>query len=162
MSKRMFGFAILVMLFGGTASATPVIGTITVETVRGPFAEDLKINTRFENGAKVRLKTNGPIELITQRIVAEPGASFGWHSHPGENVNVVKQGTLTLYHDDACAQGMEFGPGTSFPTHPSDVHLARNEGTDTLVFFATYLAPLATPPLPVRVDEPSPGPGCPQ
>jgi quercetin dioxygenase-like cupin family protein len=145
----------------GTALATPS-SLVSAETARGQLDQPLNVNTKFDNGAKVRIHTQGPIEIITQRIVATPGATFGWHSHPGENVNVVLQGTLTLYHDEACTEGIDYGPGTSFATSPEDIHLARNHSTtETLVLFATYFAPKTTPPVPVRIDQPSPGPGCP-
>ena len=137
--------------------------TLTAETARGTFAEELNVNTKLLNGAKVRLKTHGPVELVTQRIVAQPGATFGWHHHPGENVNVVVQGTLTLYHDEDCTNGVAYPAGSAFPTHPDEVHLARNlSQTETLILFATYFAPKTTPPTPVRVDEPLPAAGCPQ
>jgi len=147
----------------GTALATPIVGTIVAETARGDLDKRLMVNTEFANGARVKLKTKGPIEIITQRIVSAPGSSFGWHTHPGENVNVVMQGTLTLYHGEKCTQGISYGPGSAFATHPKDVHLARNESaTETVVFFATYFAPKTTPALPVRIDAPSPGPACPE
>jgi quercetin dioxygenase-like cupin family protein len=155
------GLTVLGTVLVGAARATPSIGVVA-ETARGGLVHPLKMNTRFDNGAKVKLQTKGPIEFITQRIVAEPGATFGWHSHPGENVNVVLQGTLTLYHDEACTQGIDYGPGSSFPTSPDEIHLARNLGADQLIFFASYFAPRKTPPLPVRVDQPLPAPGCPQ
>ena len=137
--------------------------TLTAETARGTFAEELNVNTKLLNGAKVRLKTQGPVELVTQRIVAQPGATFGWHHHPGENVNVVVQGTLTLYHDEDCTNGVAYPAGSAFPTHPDEVHLARNlSQTETLIIFATYFAPKTTPPTAVRVDEPLPAAGCPQ
>lgn len=137
--------------------------TLTAETARGTFAEELNVNTKLLNGAKVRLKTHGPVELVTQRIVAQPGATFGWHHHPGENVNVVVQGTVTLYHDEDCTNGVAYPAGSAFPTHPDEVHLARNlSQTETLIIFATYFAPKTTPPTPVRVDEPLPAAGCPQ
>lgn len=143
-----------------TAIATPSSGVVA-ETSRGTLDERLNANTRFDNGARVKLQTKGPIELITQRIVAEPGATFGWHTHPGVNVNVVQSGTLTLYHDKRCTTGMDYGPGTAFTTE--GVHLARNESaTETLIVYASYFAPKTTPALPVRVDQPSPGAGCPQ
>jgi quercetin dioxygenase-like cupin family protein len=145
----------------GTALGTPSSGVVA-ETARGELTERLRVNTKFENGARVKLWTKGPMELIVQRIVATPGATFGWHSHPGENVNVILQGTLTLYHDEACTRGTAYGPGATFGTSPEDIHLARNEGMTDLVFFATYFAPKTTPALPVRIDQPSPGPGCPQ
>jgi quercetin dioxygenase-like cupin family protein len=137
--------------------------TLTAETARGSFAEELKVNTELANGARVKIKTEGAVELVTQRIVAQPGATFGWHHHPGENVNVVVQGTLTLYHDEDCTTGVAYAAGSAFPTHPDQVHLARNlSETETLVLFATYFAPKTTPPTAVRVDEPLPAPGCPQ
>ena len=145
----------------GTALATPIIGMVTAETARGELDERLQVNTRFDNGARVKLNTKGQIEIIMQRVVVPPGGSLGWHTHPGENVNVVAQGTLTLYHARKCTMAMPYGVGDSFATHPKDVHLARNEGTGDVVFFATYFAPKATPALPVRIDQPSPGPECP-
>jgi len=79
---------VVIAAFAGNALATPIIGTITAETARGVLSEDLRLRSRFDNGASVKVFTRGAIEVITQRIVADPGASFGWHSHPGENVNV--------------------------------------------------------------------------
>jgi quercetin dioxygenase-like cupin family protein len=155
------GLTMLGTVLVGAALATPSSGVVA-ETARGELAAPLNVNTRFDNGAKVKIKTKGAIEFITQRIVAEPGATFGWHSHPGENVNVVLQGTLTLYHDENCTEGIDYGPGSSFSTSPDEIHLARNLGSDQLVFFASYFAPKTIPALPVRVDQPLPAPGCPQ
>ena len=146
-------------LFVGTALGTPASG-VSAETARAPLGE-LKFHSKFANDAKVRLHTKGDVEVITQRIVAEPGATFGWHSHPGDNISVVLRGAITLYHDEACTQGITYGPGSAFTTHPGQVHLARNEGTEQLVLYATYLAPRTSHPLPARIDEPSPGADCP-
>lgn len=143
-----------------TALGTPSSG-VTAETARAPLAE-LKLHRKFDNGAQVKLQTKGEMELITQRIVAAPGATFGWHSHPGENVNVVLRGAITLYHDEACTEGVTYGPGSTFTTSPDEVHLARNETGEELVVFATYFAPRTSPPLPVRIDHASPGAACPQ
>ena len=79
-----------------------------------------------------------------------------------ENVNVVAQGTLTLYHDEHCTMGTDYPAGSAFPTHPDETHLAKNLGSVDLIVFATYFAPKTTPPTPVRVDAPLPGAGCPQ
>ena len=162
MQKRILALVLIAAgALVGTALASPIIGLVTAETARGELDQRLQVNTRFDNGARVKLNTKGPIEIIMQRVVVPPGGSLGWHTHPGENVNVVAQGTLTLYHARKCTMAMPYGVGDSFATHPKDVHLARNEGTGDVVFFATYFAPKATPALPVRIDQPSPGPGCP-
>jgi quercetin dioxygenase-like cupin family protein len=144
--------------FATPASPPPLL---VAETARGTFDELPMFNTKFANGGRVKLQVRGPVELISQKITAQPGATFGWHFHPGENFNVIWQGTLTLYHDEACTQGIQYGPGAAFSTHPDDIHLARNNGTMDVVFFATYLAPKTTPPTLVREDAPLPGPGCP-
>jgi quercetin dioxygenase-like cupin family protein len=152
--------AIALSVLASTALGTPSSG-VTAETARGPLAE-LKLHGKFDNGAQVKLQTKGDIEFITQRIVATPGATFGWHSHPGENVNVVLRGAITLYHDEACTEGVTYGPGSTFTTSPDEVHLAHNETGEELVVFATYFAPRTSPPVPVRIDQASPGAACPQ
>lgn len=142
------------------AVATPSSG-VAAETARGTLDHPLNLNTKFANGARAKIQTKGDIEVITQRVVAQPGATFGWHSHPGENVNVVLQGVLTLYHDEHCTEGINYGPGTSFSTSPDQIHLAKNLGDVELILFATYFAPKTTPPQPVRIDRPAPAAGCP-
>jgi quercetin dioxygenase-like cupin family protein len=167
MRKRLMVLAAIaiagVVLAGvGVAIATPFFG-ITPENARGDIATPLKLKEEFANGGTVKVKVTGPMEFFVQRLEAAPGASFGWHSHPGENINVVKQGTLTLYHDENCTSGISYGPGAVFTTSPDEIHLARNlSETETVVLFATYFLPKTTPPQAIRIDQPSPGPGCPQ
>jgi quercetin dioxygenase-like cupin family protein len=157
------GLSAVLAIFVTTALATPPSPTgLTVVTARGEFAEPLNVNTKFDNGGKVRIKTAGPVEMIAQRIEVAPGTTFGWHSHPGENANIIAQGTLTLYHDEHCTDGIAYGAGSAFPTHPDEVHLAKNNGTETVIIFSTYFAPKTTPPTAVRLDQASPGDGCPQ
>jgi quercetin dioxygenase-like cupin family protein len=161
MIKAIAAFTVIVLgVLVSTALGTPASG-VTAETARGPLAQ-FKQHGKFDNGGKVKLQTKGDMELIVQRIVAAPGATFGWHTHPGENVNVVLRGAITLYHDEDCTTGVTYGAGSTFATSPEDVHLARNETDQELVLFATYYAPQSTPPLPVRIDQDSPGAGCPQ
>jgi len=180
------GLTALLALLVTTALATPSSPELVVVTARGELAEPLKVNTEFDNGGKVKIKTQGPVELITQRVEAPPGSTFGWHTHPGETFVIIAEGTLTLYHagehddddddgddddndnddgdndNDQCAHGIEYVKGSAFGTHPDDVHLAKNNGTETVVLFATYFAPKTTPPTPVRLDALLPAPGCPQ
>jgi hypothetical protein len=58
--------------------------------------------------------------------------------------------------------GTEDPAGSAFPTHPDEIHLAKNLGATDLILFATYFAPKTTPPTAVRVDQPLPAAGCPQ
>jgi quercetin dioxygenase-like cupin family protein len=155
------GLAALLGGVVGTALGTTASG-VSAETARGPLVDrPLDVNMDFES-AEVELKTRGPIEVAVQRIVAVPGGTFGWHTHPGPTLVTVLRGTLTLYHDEDCTDGIAYGQGTSFSNLPHEVHLARNEGSEELVILASYFVPVRTPPLPLRIDQPSPGPGCPQ
>ena len=148
-------------VLAGMALGTPSSG-VTADTARGTIAGNLNLQTDFGNGCVVKIKTRGPMEFAVQRIVAVPGATFGWHRHPAENVNVIQSGTLSFYHDENCTQEIEYGPGAVFTSSPDEIHLARNEGTTDVVFFATYFVPRTTPAQMIRIDMPSPGAGCPQ
>lgn len=152
-----------VILVGvGVAIATPASG-VTADTARGTISGQINLDTDFGNRSEVEIKTKGAMEFVVQRIVAVPGASFGWHRHPAENINVIQSGTLTFYHDENCTQGINYGPGAVFTSSPDEIHLARNNGATDVVFFATYFIPRTTPAQMVRIDEPNPNPAvCPQ
>lgn len=147
----------------GTAVGTPPTPNgVTAETARGELIDrPLDVTMGFGDGNRVKLKTRGRIEVAVQRIVAAPGATFGWHSHPGPTIVTVLRGTLTLYHAEDCTEGIVYGPGTSFSNLPPEIHVAKNEGADELVIFASYFVPVSTPPVVLRIDQPSPGTECP-
>lgn len=154
--------AVLAMLLAvavGTALGTASSG-VTAETARGPLVDrPLDVNWHFAPGSKIKLQAQGPMEQAVQRIVATPGATFGWHSHPGPTIVTVLSGTLSFYHAEDCTHEIEYGPGMSFSNLPDEIHLARNEGSVDLVVYATYFVPVGTAGL--RIDQPSPGADCP-
>jgi quercetin dioxygenase-like cupin family protein len=155
--------AVLLAFAAGTVFGTMSSG-VTAETARGPLVDrPLAINMQFEDPkSRVKLQTKGAIEVAVQRIVAVPGATFGWHSHPGPTIVTVLSGTLSFYHAEDCTHRINYTAGQSFSNLPSEIHLARNEGTVDLVVYASYFVPLRTPALPLRIDQPSPGAECPQ
>ena len=65
--------------------------------------------------------------LLENRIA--PGGTFGWHSHPGPSLVIIKTGALTLYRGDDpdCTQQL-FEAGSRFVDEGGVVHLVRNEG----------------------------------
>jgi quercetin dioxygenase-like cupin family protein len=148
-------------LIGGVALATPVMNA-TAETARGPLVDrPLAVNWKFAPGNRVKLQTKGPMEIAFQRIVIGPGGTLGWHSHPGPTVVTVRAGTLSFYHAENCTQETEYLTGQSFSNLPDEIHLARNEGAGDVVLFAVYFTPVTSPPVGLRIDQPSPGAGCP-
>lgn len=175
MRKRMMmviGVSAAVALIGGliagSALATPVINA-TAETARGPLVDrPLAVNWKFAPGNRVKLQTKGPMEIAFQRIVLQPATpgqpvpTLGWHSHPGPTVVTVRAGTLSFYHAEDCTHEIEYATGQSFSNLPDEIHLARNEGATEVVLFAVYFVPVRTPPLALRMDQPSPGAGCPE
>jgi quercetin dioxygenase-like cupin family protein len=146
----------------GSALGTGVIN-VTAETASGPLVDrQLDVSMEFgghTNKSEVELKTKGNMAVAFQRIVAQPGGTFGWHTHPGPTIVTVQSGTLTLYLAEDCTDGTNYGTGTSFSNLPHEVHLARNEGASPLVIYAVYFVPVGTTSL--RIDQPSPGPECP-
>jgi quercetin dioxygenase-like cupin family protein len=149
-------------LIGGAALATPVLNA-SAETARGPLVDrPLAVNWKFAPGNRVKLQTKGDVEVAFQRVVIQPGGTLGWHSHPGPTLVTVRAGTLSFYHAEACTSEIEYATGQSFSNLPDEIHLARNEGATEVVLFAVYFVPLQTPPVGIRIDQPSPGAGCPQ
>jgi quercetin dioxygenase-like cupin family protein len=120
------------------------------------------VNWKFAPGNRVKLQTKGEVEIAFQRIAIAPGGTLGWHSHPGPTVVTVRAGTLSFYHAENCTGEIEFATGQSFSNMPDEIHLARNEGATEVVLFAVYFVPLSSPPVGLRIDQPSPGAGCPQ
>ena len=164
MRRRMLifiGVAAALGLIAGAALATPVMNA-TAETARGPLVDrPLAVNWKFEPGNRVKLQTRGDVEVAFQRIVIAPGGTLGWHSHPGPTVVTVRAGTLSFYHAEDCTAEIEYATGQSFSNLPNEIHLARNEGATEVVLFAVYFVPQSSPPVALRIDQPSPGAGCP-
>lgn len=150
------------VLAGSVALATPVMNA-TAQTAIGPLVDrPLAANWKFGPGTRVKLQTKGEIKVAFQRITIGPGGTLGWHSHPGPTVVTVFQNTLSFYHAEDCTEEIEYTPGQSFSNMPDEIHLARNEGAGDVVVFAVYFVPQSIETGPqLRIDQPSPGAGCP-
>lgn len=143
----------------GNAMATSSSG-VTAETARGPLVDrPLDVNWKFGPENKVKLQTQGAVEIAAQRVVVQPGGTIGWHSHPGPTLVTIFSGTMSFYHAEDCTMEIEYGPGQSFSNLPDEIHMARNEGSVPLVLYASYFVPAGAPL--IRIDQPSPGPECP-
>ena len=83
----------------GNALATPASPppVVTAETARGPLVDrPLDVNWKFAPESKVKLQTQGPIEVAVQRVVVQPGGTLGWHSHPGPTLVTILSGTMSF------------------------------------------------------------------
>jgi len=94
----------------------------------------------LENQHRLKIKSDAS-DVVVQQITIAPGGHTGWHSHPGPVVVLVTAGELTLYQgSDRKCMAHAFSAGESFIDRGrGNVHIARNEGAEPVVLYATYL-----------------------
>jgi quercetin dioxygenase-like cupin family protein len=145
-----------VAVYGGIARATPPSGVTSKVFAVGQF-DEIKAKTH-SSGWQARINTKGESDLHVLENTIVQGGSFGWHSHPGPSLVIVKTGALTLYRgDDPDCRPHVVEAGSGFVDEGGDVHLVRNEGSAVTVVYVTSLVPRGALR---RIDEPSPG-NCP-
>jgi len=145
-----------VAVYVGNVLATPPIGVTTVPIATGRFDP---IDTKVKTGAwKAAIRTKGQSDLHVLQNTIVPGGTFGWHSHPGPSLVIVKSGTATFYMaDDPTCSPHVVPTGAGFVDSGGDVHVVRNEGNVDLVTIVVSLVPAGAAR---RIDEPDPG-NCP-
>jgi quercetin dioxygenase-like cupin family protein len=149
-------FVVGVAVYSGTVLATPPSGVTSTLFAKGQFGEIGAKTVSSDWQARVDTKGESDLYVLENRIV--PGGSFGWHSHPGPSLVIVKSGALTLYHgDDPDCTPQVVEAGSGFVDAGGDVHLVRNEGNVDTVVYVTSLVPRDAAR---RIDEPDPG-NCP-
>jgi quercetin dioxygenase-like cupin family protein len=148
-SGALLGFAAGV----GIALATPSTG-VSSTTIGTGDLEPVNLNVLTGDGiARLRTKGETSVTVVENRVA--PGGSFGWHSHPGPSLIIVKSGTITFYRGDdpTCAPEV-YEAGEALVDPGNDVHIGRNEGAEEVVVIVTRFLPTGAAP---RIDEPDPG-----
>ena len=123
-------------------AATAVNGVTSTVFAVGQFHGFDAQATQYSGAWQAQLNTKGESDVWILENRIAPGGSFGWHSHPGPSVVVVKTGTLALYraNDPSCKpQLVEAGSG--FVDVGGDVHVVRNEGSVESVVYVMSLVP---------------------
>jgi quercetin dioxygenase-like cupin family protein len=164
-SKRRLTVVLLVVLgaavYGGKVLATPPIGVS--QLYLAPITRFDEIDAKVKTGDwKASLQTKGASDLHVLQNTIVPGGTFGWHSHPGPSLVIVKSGTATFYlGDDPTCTPHVVPAGSGFMDQGGgDVHVVRNEGAVDLVTVVVSLVPAGATR---RNDAPNPYPGvCPQ
>jgi quercetin dioxygenase-like cupin family protein len=86
-------------------------------------------------------------ESVTAVAEFQAGATVGRHTHPGEEVGYILDGTIVLEQDGKPA--VTLGPGRTFFIPAGTIHNATNHGTAPARVLANYIVekgkPLATP-----------------
>jgi quercetin dioxygenase-like cupin family protein len=144
------------------AVATPPSHDVVTNTIGvGHFADiDTNVKTDIDPSPatkfwRARIKTKRASDLHVLENTIPPGQTFGWHSHPGPSLVIVKAGTATFYlaADPTCTPHV-VPAGSGFVDQGHDAHVVRNEGSTDLVTVVVSLVPAG---FARRIDEPSPG-----
>jgi quercetin dioxygenase-like cupin family protein len=121
-----------------TAPTTTVLATSVVGELH------LKAGTIPGNRWRLRLQTHGLSDAYVVDNMFAPGATTGWHSHPGPSLVFVRRGPITNYSSDqpGCA-GQTYQAGESFVDEGGDhVHMLRNPSTtETVETIAVQILP---------------------
>jgi len=145
--------SIAAVAFGGIVLATASSGVTTTSIGSGHLSP---VNFTVKTGDwMLGLRTKGVSDVIVTESVLTPGGTFGWHSHPGPSLVVVKAGTLSFYRgDDPTCTAQIYQAGDVFIDPGNVVHVGRNEGSVNLDIITTRLIPRGAT---ARIDEPAPG-----
>jgi quercetin dioxygenase-like cupin family protein len=85
-------------------------------------------------------------ESVTAVAEFQPGGTVGRHTHPGEEVGYILEGTIILEQEGK--PSVTLGPGKTFFIPAGTVHNATNRGTAPARVLANYIVekgkPLAT------------------
>ena len=140
------------------AIATPGSGT-ALDFKAVATIDDLDVKFKVDgHRGKAISRVNGPGKVWVARLTVEPGGSTGWHFHDGPIMVVVKTGALTLY--DADCRRQQYTAGQAFldpAVGPRHAHIARNEGTEPVEAWVTFLLPADATS---RVDVSEPPADC--
>jgi quercetin dioxygenase-like cupin family protein len=86
-------------------------------------------------------------QIVTAIAEFQPKATVGRHTHPGEEVGYVLEGTILLEQEGKPA--VRLGAGKTFLIPPNTIHDATNAGTSVARVLANYIVekgkPVATP-----------------
>lgn len=82
-------------------------------------------------------------EAIQVRVDFAPGVAFGKHSHPGEEIAYVLEGTLEYQFEGEAPVTLEAGEALFIPA--GTIHSAKNVGTGNAAELATYIVEKGKP-----------------
>jgi quercetin dioxygenase-like cupin family protein len=157
-----------VVVIGGNALPSaaqvspPPIGTEVLTPTRAAFTDDvsLKLKMKVDGEKTVIARAKDASRTVVARITVQPGAEFGWHTHPGPVVVNVDEGELTYVAADDCVEH-EYPAGTAFVDAGGDhVHSAINRSGGPTVVVATFFDAPESGPLTIPRPEEAPADNC--
>ena len=94
-------------------------------------------------------------EVVTQQTTFAPGATSGWHTHPGYLTATVVSGQVVRYRNRLLVADVR-RPGSRSTRPAAKTFVVKNEGTTTRRRDRDVRRPGGTPTTGLRLDEPQP------
>jgi quercetin dioxygenase-like cupin family protein len=125
-------------------------------TTLAPTTDLAAVDINVETGSwelELKIKGRSDVSVVENRVA--PGGTFGWHSHPGPSLIIVKSGTMTFYraNDPTCSPDV-YTAGQALIDPGNSIHVGVNEGTVDAVVVVTRFVPDGAA---TRIDQPAPG-----
>ncbi|HKV21335.1 MAG TPA: cupin domain-containing protein [Mycobacterium sp.] len=131
-------------ILAGAAAATPAEGDVQrTDLAKGTSNTPVSIVTNGEETA-----------FYVQSLALAPGASSGWHAHPGPEQSVITEGTVFVQSAANCIP-VAYSAGQTVFLPAGVAHVVTNRGPADAGVVVTYTLPAERP---VRDDAP---PACP-
>jgi quercetin dioxygenase-like cupin family protein len=111
------------------AIATPPSGTIN--------RNDLAVGKVTD---EIDIQRTEPSDFYIQVVTLDPGASSGWHTHPGPEYSILKAGEIVMERAPAC-QPLTLKAGQGFFIPGGTPHMAHNDGKEPAELYVTYTVP---------------------
>jgi quercetin dioxygenase-like cupin family protein len=125
-------------MFTKSLSAALILGSVTLAFAQAPAFKRTVLQT-------VDTSITGR-EAVTAKAELPGGVSSGRHTHPGEEIGYVLEGSVAI---DMDGQTKTVKAGEAFAIPAGKVHAATNTGTVPATIVSTYIVekgkPLATP-----------------
>jgi len=114
----------------GSAAATPAEGDVQrTDLAKGTTNTPISIVTNGEETA-----------FYVQSLVLKPGASSGWHAHPGPEQSVITKGTVFVQTSADCPP-TAFTAGQTVVLPAGIPHVVANRGPEDAEVVVTYTLP---------------------
>ncbi|MGQ0844821.1 MAG: cupin domain-containing protein [Sporichthyaceae bacterium] len=136
--------ACAVVLVDSASSDDASTATAAATAIAEPEPEPEKVETAVlakGRTAALSLRTKGATDVVSRRVVLEPGGRIGWQQYRGQVIATVAEGTLTRTLGDCTVVATKAGRAYLQPAGAKNVHLLENRGKAPVVLYVTYLLP---------------------
>ena len=141
--------------FIATMASPPSAVTANV-LARGTY-DAFKVESAPKGPVAFKAEAEAPMDVVVRQHDYDPGATTGWHRHPGPIFITVTKGQLTFYeYDDPTCTPHTVSAGHGY-VDTGNGHIGRNESGQPAQDVSVITAPVGAA---FRSELPAPGPHC--